>query len=235
MRTYSILLSIFLVLVSSKSFSQNEGVSIGIVGDKFTDFTLGTYQGDQISTSKLRGKNILLISSRGKSSDKYWCGICSYQYAEFTDLELTQNIREKYNMEIMFLLPYNKDTLVSWEKSIPVGLAYLENIKNPANPEELSEEQRNYMNFARKHYPKTILYDDNLVPLPLPVLVDEKQEVSEGLDLMRKEWGGTRVLQNVPAVYIIDKEGILRFKYISQSTFDRPTTEYILNIMESIQ
>ena len=91
MRTYSILLSIFLVLVSSKSFSQNEGVSIGIVGDKFTDFTLGTYQGDQISTSKLRGKNILLISSRGKSSDKYWCGICSYQYAEFSKkITLTQ-------------------------------------------------------------------------------------------------------------------------------------------------
>ena len=90
------------------------------------------------------------------------------------------------------------------------------------------------MNFARTHYPKTFNYNDNEVPLPLPILVDDKQEVSKGLDLMRMEWGGTETLQNVPAVYFIDKDGILRFKYISQSTIDRPSTEYILNVIESI-
>jgi peroxiredoxin len=216
MKKFSVVLSVFLFSVLSNSYSQNEGVKIGVVGEKFTDFTLETYQGGQLSTSELRGKNILLISSRGKYNDKYWCGICSYQYVEFADLELTQKIREKYNMEIMFLMPYSRDTLASWEKSIPGGLAYLENKKN-------------------SRFPKTFDYGDEKIPLPLPILVDDKQEVSKGLGLMRTEWGGTNVLQNVPAVYIIDKDGIVRFKYISQSTFDRPSSEYILNVIESIQ
>ena len=75
----------------TNSYSQNEGIQIGIVGDKFSDFTLKTYQGSQISTSELRGKNILLISSRGKYYDRYWCGICYYQYAKFVDLKQLNN------------------------------------------------------------------------------------------------------------------------------------------------
>ena len=234
MKKYSISLLVFLLLVLSNSYSQNEGIEIGIVGDKFADFTLKTYQGDQISTSELRGKNILLISPRGKYNDSYWCGICFYQYAEFADLELTQNIREKYNMEILFLLPYNKDTLTSWEKNFPSGLTYIENVKNPTDPEKLSDGQKSWMQFVRNHYPKTFNYGDNKIPLPLPILIDDKQEVSKGLDIMRTEWGGTKTLQNVPAIYFIDKEGILRFKYISQSTADRPSAVYILNFIESI-
>jgi peroxiredoxin len=234
MKKCSIILSVFLLLVLSNSYSQNEGVKIGIVGDKFTDFALKTYQGDQLSTNELRGKNILLISSRGKYNDSYWCGICFYQYAEFVDLELTQKIREKYNMEILFLLPYNKDTISSWEKNFAGGLAYIENLKNPTDPEKLSEEQKGWMDFVRNHYPKTFNYDNNEIPLPLPILIDDKQEVSKGLDLMRTEWGDTKILQNVPAVYFIDQDGILRFKYISQSTTDRPSAKYILNFIESL-
>jgi peroxiredoxin len=234
MKKCSIILSVFLLMVLSNSYSQNEGVKIGIIGEKFSDFSLKTYQGNQISTSDLRGKNILLISSRGKYNDSYWCGICFYQYAEFADLVLNQKIREKYNMEILFLLPYNKDTIASWEKHFPGGLAYIEHVKKPDKTENLSEEQKSWINFANKHYPKTFNYNDNKIPLPLPILVDEKQEVSKGLDLVRTEWGGTKTLQNVPAVFFIDKDGILRFKYISQSTIDRPSTEYILNIIESI-
>lgn len=234
MKKYSLTLMAFLQLFLFNSYSQNESVKIGIVGEKITDFSLKTYQGGQLSTNELRGKNILLISSRGKYDERDWCGICFYQYAEFADLELTQKIREKYNMEIIFLLPYNRDTIASWEKNFPGGLAYIENAKNPANPEKLSEGQKSWMNFTRSHYTKTFGYGDQKIPLPLPILVDDKQEVSKGLDLMRTEWGGTKILQNVPAVYFIDKDGILRFKYISQSTTDRPSTEYILNFIESI-
>lgn len=214
MKKFSIILCV-LLFVLFNSYSQNKGVKIGIIGEKFADFTLETYQGDQLSTSELRGKNILLISSRGKYNDQYWCGICSYQYVEFADLELKQKIREKYNMEIIFLMPYNRDTLASWEKSIPGGLSYIESKKN-------------------SRFPKTFDYGSKKIPLPLPILVDDKQEVSKGLDVMRTEWGGTNVIQNVPAVYIIDKDGVLRFKYISQSTEDRPSAEYILNYIESM-
>lgn len=234
MKKNGIILSGLLLLAFSHSYSQIEGVKIGMVGEKFSDFTLKTYQGDQISTNELRGKNILLISSRGKYNDSYWCGICYYQYAEFADLELTEKIRERYNMEILFLLPYNRDTIASWEKNFPGGLAYIENVKYPADTAKLSDAKKSWMNFAQNHYPKTFNYGDEKIPLPLPILVDEKQEISKGLDLLRTEWGGTETLQNVPAVYFIDKDGILRFKYISQSTADRPATEYILNFIEYI-
>lgn len=233
MKKCSFILSL-LLFAASYAYSQNENVQVGIVGEKFSDFTLKTYQGSQVSTSDLRGKNILLISSRGKYNDAYWCGICFYQYAEYAYLELTQKIREKYNMEILFLLPYNKDTLASWEKNFPGGLAYMDKSRNPDNPQNLSDAQKNWMNFVRNHYPRTFNFTDKKIPLPLPVLMDDKQEVSKGLDVMRMEWDGTKVFQNVPVVYFIDAAGVLRFKYISQSTADRPTAEYVLNFIESI-
>jgi peroxiredoxin len=234
MKKHMLVMLAFLLPAFTNSFSQNEQVKIGIVGDQFPDFTLKTYQGNQISTKDLRGKNILLISTRGKYNDNYWCGICFYQYADFADLEITQKIREKYNLEILFLMPYNLDTLKSWEKNMPAGLAYIEKSRNPEDPSKLNAGQRGWMEFVKAHFPKSFNYAGNKVPLLLPVLVDEKQQVSKGLDLMRTEWGGTNVLQNVPAVYIIDKEGVLRFKYISQSTEDRPSSDYILKIVESL-
>lgn len=235
MKKHMLAIAAFLLWAISSSYSQNEGVKIGIVGDKFSDFTLQTYQGKQVSTKDLRGKNILLISSRGKYNDDFWCGICFYQYADFADLEITQKIREKYNLEILFLLPYNADTLKSWEKNLPNGLAYIEKSRNPDDPSKLTEGQKYWMHYVQTHFPKSFNYVDNKVPLVLPVLVDDKQEVSKGLDLMRTEWGGTKVLQNVPAVYIIDKDGILRFKYISQSTEDRPSSALILKWIESLK
>jgi alkyl hydroperoxide reductase subunit AhpC len=113
-------------------------------------------------------------------------------------------------------------------------LAYIENIKKPADPGKQSIGQKNWMQFVRNHYPKTFDYGDTKIPLPLPILIDDKQEVSKGLDLMRMEWDGTKVLQNVPAIYFIDKDGIVRFKYISQSTADRPSADYVLNCIESL-
>lgn len=233
MKKFSIIL-FFLLFVSTIAYSQNENVKIGIVGDKFSNFNLKTFQGNQVSMSDLKGKNILLISSRGKYNDLYWCGICSYQYAEFADLDLTQNIRKKYNMEILFLLPYNKDTVESWKANYPKGLAYINKLRNTTDLEKLSTDQKNWISYVKEHFPKSFNYADKDLPLQLPILLDEKQEVSKGLDLMRMEWGGTKVLQNVPAVYIIDENGVLRFKYISQATEDRPSAKYILDYIESI-
>jgi len=234
MKKFSIILLAF-TLLSFFSYSQNNHVRVGIVGEKFSDFTLKTYQGSEVSTNKLRGKNLLLISSRGKYTDKYWCGICFYQYAEFANLQATKDICKKYNMEILFLLPYNRDSIVGWEKNFANGLAYIENVKHPADTTQLSAGQKDWMRFAQKHFPKKISYPDNKIPLLLPILMDDKQEVSKGLDISRTEWDGTKTLQNVPLVYFIDKEGILQFKYISQSTAYRPTADYVLKMIESIQ
>ena len=224
----------FLLLVPG-IFAQNNSVNVGIVGEKFSDFTLQTYQGEKFSTGDLKGKNILLISSRGRYNDQYWCGICSYQYIDFVNLDMSEKIREKYNLEIAFLMPYDKETLDEWEKSIPGALQYIEGVKNPEDTNALSEDRKNWMNFARKHFAKKYEYPEGKIPLTIPVLIDENQEVSKGLDIFRTEWDGTNIMQNVPTVYIIDKEGILRFKYVSQNTADRPDSRYILKILESIQ
>ena len=226
--------ALMLALFASGLYSQNENVKPGILGDKFSNFTLWTYQGQQLSLQDLRGKNVLFIVSRGKYKDDAWCAICNYQYADFADLELTGHIRQKYNLEIVFLLPYNKDSIVSWEKAFPGGIAYLENTKNPANPASLNPGQKGWMEFARVHFPKKFDFTGKKVPLPLPILIDDKQEVSKGLDVLRMEWDGTKTMQDIPTVFIIDKDGILRFKYISQSTVDRPSSAYILNFIEKM-
>jgi peroxiredoxin len=226
--------SIAILLAISTVYSQNDKVKVGIVGNKISDFTLPTYQGQDFSMEKMRGKNVLLISSRGKYADNGWCTICHYQYAEFADIELTQKIREKYNLEIAFLIPYTKDTLISWEKAFPSEMAKVEKWKNPGNPDSLSIKQKEWMQFTREHYPKNFDFTGKKVPLPLPVLMDTAQVVSKGLDLFRMEWGKSKTFQNIPAVYIIDKEGIIRFKYVSQSTTDRPTSGYIIKMIEKL-
>jgi len=227
-------LSLALSLILVSLFSQNSNVKPGIVGDKFTDFTLPAYQGGQVSTSELRGKNIVLVVPRGKYQDNAWCGLCQYQYAEFADLEINQHISEKYNLEIIFILPYNRDSVVKWEKAFPAAMTKIDEWKNPANPENMTEGQKGWMEFVKAHYPKSYTIKEGNVPLPFPVAIDENLEVSKGLDLSRTEWGGTKTLQNIPAIYIIDKEGVVRFKYISQSTVDRPSAEYVLNFIEKM-
>ena len=183
---------------------------------------------------KMRGKNVLLILSRGKYADNGWCTICNYQYADFADIELTQKVREKYNLEIVFMMPYPKDSIASWEKAFPKEMAKMERWKNPEHPESISQGAKDWSEFTRAHFPKKFDFIDKKVPLPLPILIDDKQEVSKGLDLSRTEWDGCKTLQNIPAVFIIDKDGIIRFKYISQNTTDRPSSAYILSFIEKI-
>ena len=222
------------VLAGFSVHAQNNNVQMGIVGDKFSDFTLTTFQGEKISTQDLRGKNILLVIPRGKYKDNEWCTICMYQYAEWAELELTQQIRKKYNLEIVFLFPYNKDSIAKWVNDFPKEITRFKEWKNPSNPEKLSDGEKWWMNFTRTHFPKDFDYKDKNVPLPLPIVLDDKQEVSKGLNLSRTEWDGSKTLQNIPAVFIINKEGILKFKYISQATIDRPSSEYIMEIMDKI-
>jgi peroxiredoxin len=53
------------------------------------------------------------------------------------------------------------------------------------------------------------------------------------LDLFRMEWG-SKVDRNVPTTFIIDRNGIVRFKYFSQNTVDRPGYEYLMGILDCI-
>ena len=60
------------------------------------------------------------------------------------------------------------------------------------------------------------------------ILVDADHAVSSGLGYFTTDWSGSDAEQNVPTILIIDEDGILRFKYMSQNTVDRPSLEYLV-------
>jgi peroxiredoxin len=195
------------------------------------DFTLPVYQGGEITLSKLKDKNVLLIFPRGLAAKDHWCHVCNYQYAEFADLEISKNIREKNDLEILFVLPYSKEMVQDWVDAFATQIADIENWKNPENPKELDERGRRRLEMARKYFPKSYTFQKGKVPLPFPILIDTEREVSKGLGVFTTEWGGSKIEQNIPTIYIIDKKGMLRFKYISQNTFDRPGPDYLLKFI----
>jgi peroxiredoxin len=222
-----IILGLYLALSIS---AQNTAVKTGIVGFKMSDFTLPTYQGGTFSMEKTRGKNVLLVVSRGRYADSNWCAICNYQYSDFADLEKKEQIQKQYNLEIVFLMPYGKADLMKWEQGFAHSLDKIEKWKHPENENNLNDEQKDWTAFARGAYPKTFVFPQGKVELPFPVLMDENHEVSKGLDLFRMEWDYGKTAQNIPAVYLMDQEGIIRFKYISQNTTDRPSAQYVLKM-----
>jgi peroxiredoxin len=226
---------IFLTMFSILSIKcQANQIKPPSLGEKFPDFTLPVYQGGEFTMSQMRGKNVLLIASRGKYAEDHWCAICNYQYADFVSLAAEDSILEKYNLAIVFLMPYSKDILKGWEKAFPEDMKKIEGWKYPENVENQTPDQVNWINYTRQKFPKTFTFPDEKVNLPFPILMDANQELSKGLDIFRLEWNGGNAPQNIPSVYIIDTEGNLRFKYISQNTFDRPSSEYILTYIQKM-
>jgi peroxiredoxin len=220
-----------LILLNTAVEAQIRPVS---VLQPMPDFTLPVYQGGEISISQLKGKNILLIFPRGLAGKDHWCHVCNYQYAELADLETSQNIREKYNLEILFILPYSKEMVQDWVDKFPDQMADIENWKNPAEPEKLDDRGKRRLEMMKHYFPKSYAFEKGKVPLPFPILFDTDTAVSKGLGVFTTEWGGSKIEQNVPTIYIIDTEGVLQFKYISQNTFDRPSPDYLLKILTCI-
>lgn len=64
------------------------------------------------------------------------------------------------------------------------------------------------------------------VPISFPVLIDPEREVVKLYHVM-----GERA---IPSLFVIDKKGVLRFKYISQNAADRPPTRHILEMLQVI-
>ena len=77
-------------------------------------------------------------------------------------------------------------------------------------------------------------FEGGKVFFPFPILIDADRSLSKGLGLFTAEWGGRKAEQNIPTVFIIDAQGVVRFKYVGQSTVDRPSTEYLLGFIEKM-
>ena len=195
------------------------------------DFTLPVHQGGEWTLSQLKGKNILLIFPRGLAGKGHWCHICHYQYAELAELEISQNFREKHNLEILFVLPYSEEMVQEWVDKFPDQMTDIENWKNPAEPEKLDEGGRRRQEMMKRYFPKSYTFERGKVPLPFPILIDADAAVSKGLGIFTTEWGGSKIEQNVPTIFLIDEDGLVQFKYTSQNTFDRPGPDYLQKIL----
>ena len=195
------------------------------------DFELPSYQGDTISISELRGKNVLLLFPRGRYEDQ-WCRFCHYQYTELVELDRTRRIRDELNLEIIQVMPYSREELDDWVNDFQRNLGEIEAWKFPSNEADLNEWQRSWMETARATWPQSFEANEGEFALPFPILIDADRKVSIGLELFRTEWNLSRVEQNVPTMFILDEYGIVQFKYMSQSTMDRPSFDYVIRFIE---
>ena len=226
------ILSLINIFPLNRVHAQSGKIKIAELGWNMPDFTLPAYKGKDVSISDLKGKNVLIVFPRGKADSLHWCNICQYQYAELADLENTQKIREKYNLEILFVLPYDRETVKDWIETFPSQLEEIEQWKNPPDPAKLSEGEKKWMEKSRILYPKKFNITKDNIPTPFPILIDAERTVSKGLDLFRTEWSQSRADQNIPTIYILDTEGKLVFKYTSQKTTDRPNADYLSKFIE---
>jgi len=223
-------------LLSANLLGQTPAaVKIALLGQPMPDFTLPAYQGGEIKLSELKGRNVMLIFPRGYAAPDRWCTICDYKYLELVELENRQKIRKKHNLEIIFVFPYAKEVVKKWLDDLPGQIDKIKNWKYPENYQALDEKGRQSVERYRHLFPKDLVLKPGEVPTPFPILIDSERQVSTGLALFTTNWNGSQVEQNIPAVYLIDAQGILRFKYVGQNTVDRPEYDYLLKMIEFIK
>jgi peroxiredoxin len=215
---------------------QNPNVSFNaalpaLVGSPMLDFTLPAYHGGEFTLSKNKGKNVLLIFPRGAISGG-WCTICQYQYYDYMMREKIEKLKKKYNMEIVFVLPFGKETTEQYVNGIPEALARVEMWKKP--PENSTLRQKELSELARKMMPVKYEAKKGEVPTTLPILMDADKKVSKSLKLFTTNWDQTKAEQNIPTVFIINEKGNVAFKYFSQTTYDRVSLNYLLEFIEKM-
>jgi peroxiredoxin len=211
--------------------AQAEPIQPANFGNVFPAFSLPAVQGGEVSLAALKGKNVLIVFPRGRVAD-HWCQICHYQYAELAELEKTLQFRKKYNLEVIFVLPYDQATVQHWVDIFPEQMTVIEGWKNPTAEELKNPRVKAWMEKVRLFMPKKIALSKENIPVPFPILVDGERKLSQGLQLFTMAWDFSYVEQNVATVFILDGEGRVRFKYYSQSTADRPGAEYLLKFVE---
>ena len=69
-----------------------------------------------------------------------------------------------------------------------------------------------------------IAEDKLSLKIPFPVLIDSERQVVKVYGVL-----GDKA---IPSTFVIDKKGVLRFKYIGQDATDRPPTEHLIEMLE---
>jgi peroxiredoxin len=232
-RLFAMFLTIVLAvtLAAGVASAQAPALRPVTVGRPMPDFTLPAYRGGDVTLSKLRGKILMIVFPRGLAGEGRWCHVCNYQHAELAEFDAREQFRAKSNLEILYVFPYGEAKIAEWLDRYPDQLADLEAWKTPPDPAKLDESGRQRMAMSRREFPKAFQASKGHVLNPFPLLLDPDRTVSTGLGLFTSEWGGSKVDQNVPAIYIVDQDGILQFKYISQNTLDRPGLQHLVKVV----
>jgi peroxiredoxin len=204
------------------------------LGETMPDFTLPALQGGEVSLSSLRGKNVVLVFPRVQYKEGAWCALCNYAHLELAQLEAQEEIRKTHNAEILVVVPFGRDKIQAWLDATPEMVAKVNGWKHPEKPEALDAGGRAFMERMRLLFPDDLSLAGGSVPLPFPILLDPDRKVSGGLGLFQTEWGGTQADQQIPTVMILDTKGVVRFKHLSQDTFDRPSARVIADTLEAI-
>lgn len=223
-------LGLFLLVVADPQ-AQAPAIAPATVGSPMPDFTLPAYQGGSVTLSALKGKTVIVVFPRGYADVGAWCHVCNYQHSEMVDYDARTQFRKNANVEILFVMPYGKETIADWIDKYPQQLADLEAWKNPPDRSKIDDTARQRMARARKYYPKTFKVTKGAVPTPFPILMDADRKVSKGLGIFTTEWSGSKVDQNVPTVFVVDPAGIVQFKYYSQNTVDRPGIDHLAKVV----
>jgi hypothetical protein len=202
-------------------------------GQAMPDFTLPVYGGGEFNLDAFRGKNVLLIFPRGWARNQ-WCAYCAYQYLELEELEKKSGIMAKNNLEIAFVMPYSSERIKDWQEKFPDAIKIVETVKNPQPQPAPGTIQAEYSDWAKGNFP--IVFDvkkddpHNIIP----VLIDEDRTLSRQLKIFTNFWDGISSGQNMASVFIIDKKGVLRFKYIGQMTEDRPGVGFLMDYIRKM-
>jgi peroxiredoxin len=232
MKGTAFLTAIVLVIACGLAAAQEVETKPVTVGQPMPDFTLPAFQGGTVTLSALKGKNVMIMFPRGYAADNYWCTICNYKYAELIELERTQQIRTKYNVEVLIVLPYGPDVVKAWVDVLPEQLDKVKERKYPADPSKLDEKGKKSMERYRQLFPLDLSIKEGKAPTPFPILIDADRKLSKSLGLFMTEWGGGKAEQNIPSVYIVDAGGTLQFKYLGQNTVDRPEYDYLFKVLD---
>ena len=204
------------------------------VGKPMPEFTLPVYGGGTFSLAQYRGKNVLLIFPRGWIGSQ-WCPYCPYQYLELEQLEKTQGIRKKNNLEIAYVMPYSNERTKDWMEKFPDALQTIETIKNPKKQSDPGSFLYAFTRWANSSFPIKFDAKPEDPHKTIPIIIDENRTLSRQLKIFTNFWDGISAEQNMASEFIIDKEGILQFKYIGQMTEDRPSVDFLLSLIKKMK
>jgi peroxiredoxin len=219
---------------SAAAQAQEPELKPALIEQTMPEISLPLYQGGELSLSSLHGKNIVVIVPRVWAAPNYYCTICDYQYVNLADIDKAEPFLKKHNAQIVYLFPFGKEDVAKWLASLPEQMDKIKATKYPADPSKLDEKGKSRMERWRKFFPKDFTFKPDNVPTPFPIMLDPDRKVTKSLGVFSTNWQGGQVDQGIPSVFIIDAKGVLMFKYISQSTVDRPSPEYLAKILDMI-